>query len=824
MKNEVIAHIRKQDGKVQYLWEHLQEASFFAGKFAQKIDFKEIGEVLGLLHDLGKASAEFQDYIGSANGLIDPDEDRYIDAVAKKGEIDHSSAGAQMIWSQLSGQNPESYLAAQILSLCLASHHSGIINCLSPGGEDKFTQRMNKADDKTHLTEALSNLTEIEINSIHDLLSLDIGKRMVDKLKGLREENESKETLAFKQGLLIRFLFSCLIDADRLSTANFETPGNIPLRNNNEHHSWQMLAKRLEDHLHTFQNNTIKNEVYELRQQVSQACLAFSTKSNGIYQLTVPTGGGKTLASLRFALNHAAVHNMDHVFYIIPFTSIIDQNADQVRKILEDRDESGRFLDKVVLEHHSNLTPEEESRRHSLLSENWDAPVIFTTQVQFLETLFSAGTRGVRRMHQLSNAVIIFDEVQTIPVRCVHMFNLALRFLVHECGSTVVLCTATQPLLDRVEPVQRALIIKPDQKMIPDEKELFDRLKRYEVFDRRKLSQWTDDEVADLVEADLSSKGSVLVVVNTRSSARSLYETILLRGVPAVYHLSTHMCAAHRLDILREVKEKLKNEEPLVCVSTQLIEAGVDIDFGAVIRYLAGLDSITQAAGRCNRNGIRPQLGSVSLLNPKEEDLTRLRDISIGRDISERVLQEFRDSPETFHADMLGPDLLERFYQYYFYDRKAEMCYPVGKNSPVGREDNLFNLLSLNSASVCDYQRISNFLPTIPFRQSFQSAAKAFHAIDSSTQGVIAPYGDEGKTMIADLCGAYEIEKQYKLLKRAQRYSVNLFPEEFKRMADKQAVREVQEHSGIFYLDSQYYSSDFGWLEEAVNPMDLLIV
>ncbi len=201
-----------------------------------------------------------------------------------------------------------------------------------------------------------------------------------------------------------------------------------------------------------------------------------------------------------------------------------------------------------------------------------------------------------------------------------------------------------------------------------------------------------------------------------------------------------------------------------------------------------------------------------------------MKDISIGRDITERVLKEFHDIPEEFNNTLLGPEVLQRFYQYYFYDRKAEMCYPVGKNSPVGREDNLFNLLALNTASISGYQRISNSMPVIPFRQSFQSAAKAFHAIDSSTQGVVVPYGNEGKTIIADLCGAFEIEKQRKLLKRAQRYSVNLYPEEFRRMAEKQAIQEAQPHSGIFYMDSQYYSARFGWLQETVNPMDLLIV
>ena len=559
-----------------------------------------------------------------------------------------------------------------------------------------------------------------------------------------------------------------------------------------------------------------------MRNKISQGCLTFSTKPKGIYQLTVPTGGGKTFASLRFALNHAAHHKMDRIFYIIPYTSIIDQNADEVRKILEDKDDHGHYLDKVVLEHHSNLTPEEETQRQNLLSENWDAPIVFTTQVQFLEALFGSGTRGVRRLHQLTNSVIIFDEVQTIPVRCVHMFNVALRFLVHSCGSTVVLCTATQPLLDKVNPVQRALEIQPEQQMIPDVKELFKKLRRVEVFDRRKVGGWSDEEVMELAKQELRAMGSVLIIVNTRKSARSLYQKIFEKKIAKVYHLSTNMCPAHRLKVLNDVKKRLSKKQPVICVSTQLIEAGVDIDFGSVIRHLAGLDSIAQAAGRCNRNG-RLAPGNVWIVNPNNENLDNLKDIKIGVNITERVLDEFKDNPEAFENDMLGLNMMEEYYKYYFYDRKDEMKYPVGKTSPVGRDDNLFNLLSVNTISVEECQRTTASMPAIPFRQSFQTASKAFHAIDSLSQGVIVPY-KKGKQIIIVLCGAFEVEKQYKLLKEAQRYSVNLFSSEFKKMVDESAIQEVQKGAGIFYLDDQYYSNQFGWCDEIVNEMKTHIV
>ena len=218
------------------------------------------------------------------------------------------------------------------------------------------------------------------------------------------------------------------------------------LRNNNKYPSWETLIERLNVKVNVFETKPERNEVDELRSRVSESCLEFSTKPKGIYQLTVPTGGGKTFASLRFALNHAKEHSMDRVFHIIPYTSIIDQNAEEVRKIMEEKDSKGNYLNKVVLEHHSNLTPEEETHRQSLLSENWDAPIVFTTQVQFLEALFGSGTKNARRVHQLANSVIIFDEIQTLPVRCVHMFNVAIRFLVHDLwrdGSTLHRHTTT---------------------------------------------------------------------------------------------------------------------------------------------------------------------------------------------------------------------------------------------------------------------------------------------------------------------------------------------------------------------------------------------
>jgi len=279
------------------------------------------------------------------------------------------------------------------------------------------------------------------------------------------------------------------------------------------------------------------------------------------------------------------------------------------------------------------------------------------------------------------------------------------------------------------------------------------------------------------------------------------------------------MCPAHRLEILDKVKEKLKNNEPVICVSTQLIEAGVDIDFGSVIRYLAGMDSIAQAAGRCNRNGKRESLGNVWIVNPKKENTDKLTDIKIGIEKAERILSEFKADPERFENDKIGLETMEAYYGYYFYERKGEMCYIVDKE--IGHDDNLFNLLSANTTVLDEYKRINTALPETPFIQSFRSASKAFRVIENMTQGVVVPFG-EGEEIIKDLCRAKDIEKQYGLIKKAQRYSVNMLPYQFRELAKTNAIYEVQEGAGIYYLDKQYYDKMFGWSDNSVNGMEFL--
>lgn len=821
---EYLAHVRQKDGRRQTVLEHLLGVADRSSQFASKLHLEKHGRLVGLLHDLGKYSDKFQQYIRSAEGMISPDEDDYLDTLGMKGKVDHSTAGAQFIYNRMVDKGDIGRLMGQLLALCIASHHSGLIDCLAPDARDSFTSRMNKASNKTYYPESVARLEEsIQKEAETILQSQDIESGLVKALRRAHGGEKSPITSYFAQGLLVRFFFSCLIDADRLDAADFEEPHLAELRNNGEYRSWEELISRLENRLSEFSQ---QNEVDHQRRGVSDACRNRSGCEKGIYLLTVPTGGGKTLASLRFALHHAMEHGLDRIIYVIPFTSIIDQNAEEIRKVLEDRAIDGSYLDRVVLEHHSNLTPDEETYKQRILAQDWDAPIVFTTNVQVMDALFGSGTRSARRMHQLARSILIFDEVQTIPIRCVHMFNNAMNFLVRSCDSTVVLCTATQPLLNGVNRELGSIAVSQDQQIVPDVEKLFARLKRTEIIDKRRVERWTSEEIADLAVTELNKSESVLVIVNTKSAAKVLYKKCKQRTRASVYHLSTSMCAAHRMDVLNIVRACLDpaTPKPVICISTQLIEAGVDVDFGCVIRSVAGLDSIAQAAGRCNRNGNRAN-GQVFVVNPDFENLDRLQDIRIGKENAERILDEYHGNPAGFDHNLLGPKAMDLYFKYYFYERAAEMVYPVTKKSSVGHADNLLQLLSTNHVVVEDFARVNNSAPRIYFRQSFMSAAGVFRAIDSTTRGIIVPYGD-GRKIITELCAAYnvrDIKRQYGLLHAAQRYSVNVFPYEWQRLADEQAIYEVQEKAGIYYLDAGYYDRYFGLSTARVSNPSILL-
>lgn len=818
-----MAHWRKNDQVFQALSSHLLGVAALSSIFGKKISLEVAGELIGLLHDLGKYSEDFRCYIHSALGLLNPDEDDYVDSGALKGKVDHSSAGAQFIWQTLSKRGERESLIGQLLALCIASHHSGLIDCLDPEGSDVFGKRMRKPEEKTHLEEVQSCADAEILARAHVLLdSPELIGEMKNLLTTLNQKEKNSRPLFQQLGLAVRFLFSCLIDADRIDTANFEQKKVAANRPQGDYVPWAVLIERLEKALAAF---APRHPIDHLRQQISTECKDAAERPAGIYTLTVPTGGGKTLASLRFALHHAERRKLDRVIYVIPFTSIIDQNAKVVRDILEPED-FPQDQGKVVLEHHSSVTPEKQTWREKMLCENWDAPVVYTTMVQLLETLFGSGTRGARRMHQLANAVLIFDEIQTLPIRCVHLFNNAINFLSEQCNSTVVLCTATQPLLHKVAVEQGAIRLSEGHEIVSDVRQLFADLKRVEIIDQRRPNGWTFAEIADLARAEVEQVESCLVIVNTKDAAKQIFlASQSLVDAESLFHLSTDMCPMHRKSELAKIKSRLESGLPTLCVSTQLIEAGVDVDFGAVIRSMAGLDSIAQAAGRCNRNG-KLARGRVHLVNPSDEHVTLeyLKDIAIGRDKVASVLDFFRETPERYGHDLLGPQALADYYTHYFFERQKDMGYPVSPKEAkvIGRNDSLLSLLSENGLSLQEAVRNGESSSIRGLNQSFMSAAEAFKAIDSPTQGVVVPWGKAGADLIGRLHGAYDISLESELLREAQQFTVNVFPHVFDKLSKAEALHVIKEGVRIYSLDPRYYSKQFGLATEPVSLMETL--
>ncbi|MBZ5634880.1 MAG: CRISPR-associated helicase Cas3' [Acidobacteriia bacterium] len=797
-----LAHL-EDNGRHQLVKDHLLSVAQIARTHSGKVGADVAGAAIGLLHDIGKYSGAFQHYLEQLAPTQDTEQ-----LAPGRGTVDHSTAGAQTIWRRLRLQGPREAVVGEILALCVASHHSGLIDCITPNGADNLSKRMRKAVSESHYDEVWAN-AEASVRERSEQLLQDpqLVKGISDIITRICQTDKNENLRRFKVGLLVRFLFSCLIDADRTDTADSAKPASAALRQHGQYVQWSVLADLLERELERFSHSSA---VDLLRKQVSDECLSASGRPKGIYTLTVPTGGGKTLASLRFALNHATKWGMDRVIYISPYTSIIDQNAEVVRQILEP---VGTTFASVVLEHHSNLTPVEQTWRSKILSDNWDSPVVFTTAVQLLEALFGSRTRAVRRMHQMANAVLICDEIQTLPVRCVHIFNNAINFLGEQCGSSVVLCTATQPLLHLVDESKGAIQLSDDSEIMPDVSGLFSTLRRHITYDRRKAGGWEHGEAAALATSETERAGSCLVVVNTKREARSIFrECKALGRFPAV-HLSTNMCPAHRLRRLKTMKSRLRRRAPVICVSTQLIEAGVDISFGSAIRALAGLDSIAQTAGRCNRHG-GPTLGHVHVVNLKGDLPKTLTDIRIAQEAAQRVLDENVTGDRTIDLD--DHKLIEQYFRYSFFEHRQEMDYPVGPDK-AERDDTLLNMLGENQTAVFSCKPH----PQIYMHQAFMTAANAFQTIDRVAQGVIVPYTSAGEAVISDLCAAHEPEKQFELLRRAQRFTVNLFPNVLRKLQTDGALHEVQEGAGILYLEKAYYNNEFGLNEEGTEEMEV---
>lgn len=824
-----IAHVRASDSEQQALAEHLTETAEWCSFFTSTLGLPLCGKLLGLLHDIGKYSSDFQKYLRDITGL----NGSMAQSEAEKlvGKIDHATSGAQIIW-EASEQKRIPKILAQVLSVVIMSHHSrsGMKDFIDLTGKSPFLDRLRTPDWKTHKAEAREKADSEIKKQTEDILNsgslIAEFRSTIEKIQSnFREQEVQHNTFS----LLCRFLFSCLLDADRINTSDFENPKNGSFRTLRTIPDWNALLSKLEEELSTFDTQSAINN---LRAQISDDCKAAATRPENLLTLQVPTGGGKTLASLRFALHRAAspeTQRVDRIIYIIPYTSIIDQNAQVARSILGDDS---------VLEHHSNLAEERDTCRNHVLSENWDAPIVFTTTVQFLNALFAGGTKTARRMHQLSNSILIFDEVQSLPIKTVHLFNNALNFLCQHCNTTAVLCTATMPILEQVNSQLGSLPLTESNGIIRNKTTLFQQLKRTTVIDECRPQGWTYKAVAEYADQLVEQHKSLLIICNTKAAAQILFE-LLKKNQTQVIHLSTNMCPAHRRHKIQQLRNSLSpdSSKPVICISTQLIEAGVDLDFGCVIRSLAGLDSIVQAAGRCNRHGHR-EMGYVHVLNFSEEKIyASLSEIQLGQTITkDRIFHEFKNNPDAFDNDLLSEKTIKRYYEYFFFQRAKDMCYPCKADSgtpPLAQSCSILSLLAGNQESISEAGRINNEEALkLKFHHAFSTAASAFQVIDAPTRGIIVPYDQddhEGSKIIGNLAACYtnddiSLQEQIHRHKRAQQYTVNAFPHTIEKLLKEDALVEIQPGEGIYFLRDQHYHDDLGVTLEALSEQKYLEV
>ncbi|WP_432776079.1 CRISPR-associated helicase Cas3' [Brevibacillus gelatini] len=792
-----IAHIRESDKQIQSVAEHLLGVKALAESIGEKIGVKHITGLAGMLHDMGKYTDEFKDYIIKA--VENPGD------APKRGSVDHSTAGGRLLYQKYHTGHPSrgSWILAEVVGNAIISHHSYLHDFLNEDLESPYLKRVR---DKP-LKEYDKSMQHFFAEVISEQAFQQYVLRAIDELEAYLSK-PSVENSESKLMFLSKFVFSALIDADRTNTRLFEEnkqEETTPCRQALFHTYYERLMQKL----HSYQEKEdAKTRINELRKELSDQCDNFAEKPSGIYTLSIPTGGGKTLASLRYALKHAIRENKKHIIYVVPFTTIIEQNAEEVRKILMD--------DEHILEHHSNVIDDmrdddeaqdgmmNAQQKLKLAKDNWDSPIIFTTMVQFLNVFYARGSRYIRRLHNLCESVIIFDEVQKVPVSCVSLFNHALNFLKAYGHSSLILCTATQPALDFVE---RRLEISADAEMIQNVDQVIEAFKRVEIVDKATGETFDTDKLADFITEKMEEVHSILVVLNTKTVVKRLYRQMETLDIP-LYHLSTSMCAAHRNRILEQVRGHLQREEKVVCISTQLIEAGVDVSFDCVIRSLAGLDSIAQAAGRCNRHG-KKEIQQVYIIDHAEENLKHLQEIKVGKQLVQRMLIDLKKDPNQHGGNLLSVQAMEQYFRKFYteFSSRSLLNYFIRE-----LEKDMTELLMANrnnSSYNLEYKESKRESLPLFLVNSYRTAADYFQVIDDQTTAVLVPYGEEGKEIIAQLNGDETIENLSMLLRKAQQYTISLFANEREQLSKNDGLVSLMDGK-ILALKESAYSEEYG--------------
>lgn len=720
-----IAHVaRDEDGNWRTphdLVEHCQEVGKLAAEFAARFGV-EWARLAGLWHDLGKFRPRFQRYIRHASGF---EIDAHIRGEA--GKAPHSTAGAILSMDRFGP-------AGRVLAYVIAGHHAGLADWFSGGdAQGNLKDRFDDPKSRTELDESLAQLPPAEL--------LDPG----DFNASLRAIPGGKNGFA----LWVRMLFSALVDADFLDTERYMDPDKFASRNR-----WpdmENLAALFDAHMAALSAKAMATPVNALRADILRQCRKAALHDPGLFSLTVPTGGGKTLSGMAFALEHARRHGKRRIIHVIPYTSIIEQTANVFREIFGD----------AVIEHHSNAEsdPGQESSASRLACENWDAPIVVTTNVQFFESLFASRTSRCRKLHNIVDSVVILDEAQLLPPNFLQPILDVLNLLTRHYGVTVVLSTATQPALasrDYFDASKNLRGLDAVHEIIDDPDALYSALDRVHV---RLPDDWNQPTDWPQLAETLAANDSTLVIVNTRKDARALWECM----PEGTLHLSALMCGAHRSQVIDRIKKRLAAGMPTRVVSTQLVEAGVDVDFPVVYRALAGLDSIAQAAGRCNREGRLAGKGEVIVfIPPKPAPLGLLRQ---GENACRAVLHGVTDTP-----------LARTRFAAYF--------------------EHLYHGCDLDKAGICDHLFMaSGRLDGNELAVDFRTAAGKFRLIDDedSVPIVVLYRSEEDRdTQIEQWIALLRRDgPQRWLMRKLQRYIVNLRRREASPLLERGDIEEI---------------------------------
>ncbi len=724
---------------------HLDKVASSTSRFAQAFGAQLWGEVLGRCHDLGKLSSDFQLYLHNS-GAASSDAGAENEELGKR--VDHSTFGARFV-EQSVGK-----VFGQLLGFCIAGHHTGLPD---ESSSDHATQRStlrHKLDPTKYSIPAVS-----APDIVLPTLTLPIKPSAARRVE-----------VPFQLAFFTRMLFSCLIDADRTRTEEFCDPELASERSGLGGELGRPLLSALKDQLNASLREKLKHaettEVNRQRAIVLEHCHDAALLAPGFFSLNVPTGGGKTLSSLAFALKHAAKHKLQRVVVAIPFTSIIEQTADVYRATL------GPLAAAALVEHHTNLQPTRDTRSNQLGTENWDAPLIVTTNVQLLESLFAYRTTPCRKLHNLARSVIVLDEAQTIPVELLRPALAALRELVLNYGCSIVLCTATQPALERRADFE--IGIEAVRHIIPDAVPLFHALRRVEV---RTLGKLPDGELA----LQLAKEKAALCIVNTRPHASRLYDQVAELSAPGdCFHLSTWMCGAHRRTVLKMIRERLNETVPCRVVSTRLVEAGVDLDFPVVYRAEAGFDSIAQAAGRCNREGLLP-LGVTYVFEGEEEPPQGL--LRAAAQVRKELFSRF--------PDPLAPEAIEEYFRLFYWSQKSNWD-----------KHKVMEKMTFDDARGRAHLQ-------------FREVANAFQMIRDDQLPILVPY-DPRAIDLSDrlMAGRLSFVQQREL----QPYLVSVRREALRHMNDRGFVMEHE--SGVWLLLNRSVYSDKKGLDPASSRLD----